>query len=343
MRQSYGLVMTVMEPRALLLTNLAWHLGTGASEIHVYFDAPDDPVIPEVAALERVHVVVCDDAHWRKTAPIRRKPPTIRRRQALNANHALSRCTCDWLIHLDADEFLFQSRPLEIELAHVAELDCEIVFPVFERMLLRDRPQTSFFDGNFRSSTKGLNRRNDGINADKVIFGDHYPLLVHGMLGHSAGKCGVPRNSDFEIGIHWAYRGPERIRAARYASTSTQLLHFDGLTRLHWLSKLLRYADYDPAVLNVAPHRRAQIEVLLDVKDDASGILEFHREVQAPDVALQDRLRAFGLLHDIAFDPSPVIADVLGELPDLAPRPFDETLLAQYPERLAILRNHLSE
>lgn len=338
---SWGIVMTVMEPRALLLSNLAWHLGTGAAEIHVYFDDPDDPVIAEVQALERVHVTRCDAEHWRHTAPIRKKPPTIRRRQALNANHALERCACEWLIHLDADEFLVQSRPLGHELGYLSELDCEVAFSVAERVFVQGEPRHSFFDGVFRTTTKGLNRRRDGIDNDRVIHGDHRPLLLHGVLGHSAGKCAVPRGRDFEIGIHWSYRGADRQRAARYTSTSTQLLHFDGLTPLHWLSKMLRYAGYDPSVLSIADHRRAQIEVLLDIGDDPLQILDFHREMKEFDAARIDRLRGFGLLREDRFDPEPTIRDVLGDVPDLRPAPFDAMLLERYPERCAVLKDHI--
>jgi hypothetical protein len=335
----WGIVMTVMEPRALLLSNVAYHLATGAAEVHVYFDDPDDPLCDEVAALPGVVATRCDAWHWRRTAPIRARPDTIRRRQALNANHAQRRAGVDWLIHIDADEFLVQSRPLGHELAHVAELGCEIVFPVAERIFQRDRPQETFFDGLFRTSTKGLNRRADGVHNDRIIFGEHYPLLLHGVLGHSAGKCGVPVGQGYEIGIHWAYRGKgkERTRAMRYVSTSTTLLHFDGLTPLHWLGKLLRYADYDPQTLSIAPHRRAQIEIMVDIARDRAAILEFHREMKAFDAAGLDRLRGFGLLRETPFDPRPEIARVLGTCPDVHPAPFDAALLARNPERLAVL------
>jgi len=331
---SWGIVMTVKEPRALLLANLGWHLGTGATEIHVYLDDPDDPVLPLIMDLPGVRVVRCGDAHWHQNAPSGKRPKTHRRRQALNANHALNRCETDWLIHLDADEFLLQERPLKEELAVVRELDCELFFPVSERVFVQGENPDSIFSGVFRTSTKTLHRRGDGINNDAIIFEDHLPYLVHGLLGHSAGKCAVPRGKDYRIGIHWAFRGKDRKRAERYQSSSTRLLHFDGLTRLHWLNKLMGYAAYNPKDLGIAEHRKAQITLFQSMVDDPCGIERFHRELKEMDQSQLDRLRAFGLLYEVPFDPVPVLRNVLSEIPDFSAEKFDNELLDRYPERL---------
>ena len=337
----WGIVMTAKEPQALLLANIGWHLGTGAGEIQVYLDDPDDAAAPLLEALPKVSVRRCGDAHWHQTAPSGKRPLTHRRRQALNANHALARTEMDWLIHMDADEFLVQSRPLEEELAVVKELDCELFFPVAERVFERDAPVNSIFSGAFRTSTKGLNRRGDGIDNHAVIFGNEAPLLVHGMLSHAAGKCAVPSGQDYRIGIHWAFRGKGRDRAERYQSTSTRLLHFDGLTRLHWLNKLLGYAEYDPRKMGIAPHRKAQMQAFLEVRDSPEGIVAFHRDLRELDARRLARLRAFGLLIQEPFDPAPVLRDVLPQMPDFRPETFDAALWARYPERLAVLRGVL--
>lgn len=333
---SWGLVMTVNEPQALLLTNLGWHLGTGAAEIHVYLDDPDDPAAPLAEALPGVRVTRCDTAHWARVAPAGKRPPTHRRRQVLNANHALSLSGADWLIHLDADEFLLQTRPLGAELAVARDLDCEVYFPVAERCFLRDAPPASILDGVFRLTTKGLNRRGDGLIADAVIFGDQLPCLVDGVLGHSAGKCAVPRGGDYRIGIHWAYRGTGKQRAERYASTAARLLHFDGLTALHWMAKLVRYADYDPKTLGIAEHRRAQIEAFQRVQGQPGGLAALHRDLKELGPDTLTRLRAFGLLDETPFDPLPVCRAVLAELPDLDPARFDAELVRRAPHLAAL-------
>lgn len=331
---SWGVVLTADEPAALLLANVGWHLGTGAAEVHVYLDDPDDPARTRLEALPNVHVTCCDAAHWRDAAPARRRPPTHRRRQALNANHALARCGTDWLVHLDADEFLVQERPLGTEMAAVRALDCELYFPVAERMYLPGS-QTSIWDGVFRTCTRALIRRGDGIDPHEVIFGDHAPYLDFGVLGHSAGKCAVPRGDDFRLGIHWAFRGQSRQRAERFRSSAARLLHFDGLTRLQWLTKLRRYTEYDPADFNIAAHRQAQIDLAASAADAPGGYEMLHAELKEIGPAAHARLRAFGLLYEKPFDPAPVLRRVLGELPDFSVEAFDAELRRRLPERTA--------
>lgn len=330
---SWGIVMTVREPAQLVLANLGWHLGTGASEIHVYFDDPDDVCVPMTTPLAEVRATRCDDAHWASVAPSGKRPPTHRRRQGLNANHALAQCQVDWLIHLDADEFLLQSRPLGEEMAAVRELKCELYFPVAERVFHAQTPAKTIFDGAFRLCTRAMLRRGDGIDNEEVIFGDQKRFLDYGMLGHSAGKCAVPWNGGFRLGIHWAHLGRARTRAERFRSTSTMLLHFDGLTRLHWLAKLRRYAMYDPADFNTAAHRQAQVDLAREVADTPGGYARIHAELKEMTPAQLDRLRAFGLLQDTPFDPAPVLRDVLGHVPDLSAEAFDKALREVMPER----------
>ncbi|WP_136443023.1 glycosyltransferase family 2 protein [Pacificoceanicola onchidii] len=330
--QSWATVMTVREPPQLVLSNVIWHLETGAAEVHVCFDDPDDGLADDLEQIPGVFVRRCDDAHWRALAPRRKRPDSINRRQSLNANHALGETKADWLFHIDADEFLWQQSPLGAELEVVAELDCELHLPVAERLYPAGATRATIFDGFFRTSTKGLNRRADGTSNDPVIFGDHLAVLLHGVLGHSAGKCGVRRGAGHRLGIHWSYKGDTRHRTERYKSTSTRLLHFDGLTPLHWLSKLIRYRDTDPEVMNIADHRKEQIGLMQAMISEPDGLRQLHDELRVFDEARLQRLRAFGLLAEIGFDPAPVFAKWGVSMPDLTPEAFDAALLAQNPE-----------
>ncbi|WP_113913222.1 glycosyltransferase family 2 protein [Roseovarius dicentrarchi] len=335
-RASWGAVLTAHEPAQLLLANVGWHIGTGAAEVHVYLDDPYDAVLPRLAAIPGVRAVACDDAHWRRVAPSGRRPPTHRRRQALNANDALKQCSVDWLVHLDADEFLVQDsphdRPLGAEMAAVRELECELYFPVAERLYLTG-PQASIWEGVFRTCTRSQIRRGDGIDNDRVIYGDHVDCLDFGVLGHSAGKCAVPVDGDFRLGIHWAFRGTGRRRAERFRSTAARLLHFDGLTQLQWLTKLRRYTEYDPADFSVAAHRQAQIDLAAEAGAVPGGHAALHDELKVVSPAAQARLRAFGLLYEVPFDPVPVLRRVLGEVPDFSVDAFDAELRRRLPER----------
>ncbi|MBS0124683.1 glycosyltransferase family 2 protein [Thetidibacter halocola] len=319
----WAVAMTVREPAALVLANVGWHLGTGAAEVHVYFDDPSDPAFSDVAAIPGVQVTRCDAVHWRATGPRGARPESVTERQSLNANHARALSRADWIVHLDADEFLVQERPLVEELAAVAQLDAELHFPVAERAFVAGAPMRSLFEGVFRLSTRGQNRRKDGGSFDEAIFGEQAPVLIHGVLGHSGGKSAVPVSGDFRIGIHWAYRGAGRDRAERWRSTTTRLLHFDGLTRAHWMHKMRRYLAMPQDSLKMSAHRRAQLELFAEMEEDRHALFD---ALYVLDEARLARLRGFGLLAETRFDPQETIGRVLGQVPDLSPAAFDRAL-----------------
>lgn len=335
---SWAVVMTVDEPAQLVLANVAWHLFTGASEVHVYLDRPDDPVCQRLSDIAGVVVTKCDDAHWNNLTGNGR-PPLQMRRQSLNANHAQTQSKADWMVHCDADEFLWQHRPLADELPYVWELDAELSFPVWERFYPGSQPSPSIFDGGFRSSTKGETR------FDRTIFGAQKSMLINGVLGHSAGKCAVPVGRDFSIGIHWSFRGDakDKNRAERFRSKSTSVLHFDGLTPLHWLIKILRYAEHEPEDLKrlIGPERQAQVQYVLTVLTGARDLMSAHDDLRVLDKAQIKRLNGFGLLEHAEFDPAPAIDAILGKPLDLSPDAFDAALTGRYPDFAEIILGSL--
>lgn len=70
----WGIVMTVKEPQALVLTNVLWHLRTGASVVFVFVDDPRDPVVDALRAVPQCRVQICGDAYWRKRRPTKGRP-----------------------------------------------------------------------------------------------------------------------------------------------------------------------------------------------------------------------------------------------------------------------------
>lgn len=326
----WGIVMTADEPSPLVLANLAWHLSQGAAEAHVYLDRPDDPLADTLRDWPGVRVTLCDEAHWADMTHRKTRPDSQMRRQSLNANHAYARAEVDWLIHLDADEFLYQTRPLADELGQIAGFDCELNIPVAERFYVAGQTPANVLDGRFRLSTKGRDR------FDAAIFGPDRPLYIHGMLGHSAGKCAVPTGGDFVIGIHWSFRGVrgKDSRSVQYRSTAAHLLHFDGLTPRHWLLKMLRYADVKPDLLArlVSENRHAQIAALRACGGDPTAMLALHDRLRVLGEGETARLSALGLVLAAEFDPLPALRE-RSLAPDvLGTDAFDAALAARYPD-----------
>ncbi|WP_420012743.1 glycosyltransferase family 2 protein [Tateyamaria sp.] len=232
---TWGVVMTVCEPLALVRTNVLWHLVTGAHAVHVFFDDPTDPARPVIEAIDGCIVVGCDRDYWRGRMGEKGRPASQMRRQTINANFAQRRAQTDWLFHIDADEFIWQDDHLAGELAPLTGGTTELNLPVLER-LFPDGPQSKLFDGTFRASSDL--EPEDAARA----FGDFARFMKRGQYSHGAGKSGVSVRQGLRLGVHNAtIRGSERWkRAPKQVSTTTRLLHFDGLTPLHWALKFLR-------------------------------------------------------------------------------------------------------
>ena len=102
---TWAVATTVFEPPQLLAAFAAHYAALGASEIRFYFDRPDPVGEALVCEIPQCSVVQADKDHFRTSFNVP-KPENIYRRQRFNANHAYRATEADWLLHVDADEFL---------------------------------------------------------------------------------------------------------------------------------------------------------------------------------------------------------------------------------------------
>lgn len=294
---SWAVVATVDEPTPLVQAFVAWHLSQGATEVFLYCDRPDDPVLTMMGHLPQVRVTACDDRHWSSVGKSRPRRHQVR--QVRNACHAYHQCQCDWLLHCDADEYLWAHCSMVSYLSRADQAVDALALPVAERVFDQQRPQR-FLDGHFRRPFMG--RKVDG----RAIFGQDYDLTNRGLTGHVQGKSFVRTGRDLLMSIHRPQPVGENDDPVikRAQPDAVELLHFDGLTPLHWTFKLMRMAD---ALINrngmpPAPHRRRQADALLARPGDAMAL---HDRLKRPD---QDLLRTRGLLQTPQFDVGIAIA-----------------------------------
>lgn len=330
---SWAVVMTVCEPLALVLTNVRWHLATGAAAVFVFVDDPDDPAAAALGAEPGCHVQICDGPYWRDTVGRAARPASQMRRQTINANIAQDRCAADWLFHVDADEFILQTGDLRAELATQAAGGVEVNLPAYERLFPHPGPQADLFDGAFRATAP------DGIDA-RAAYGPFESFMKRGQYSHGAGKSGVPVGGRFRLGVHNAtIRGTKPARRApKHVSQTARLLHFDGLTPLHWVMKAVRYRLTPPKVQQaiLQPHRAAQIDWMVERGETLATALGAHRDLFALTPERRAQLDAFGLLQEARFDPRRVLG---AAVPDLSVAAFDAELHARNPWFAPMMRS----
>lgn len=316
---SWSVVMTVKEPAPLVMANVGWHLSLGATEVHVYLDDPEDPVADQLTVVDGVNVIRCDEDHWARMN-VRKADGRQTRRQGVNATDAYRRTAADWIIHLDADEFLMPERPVSQLISEYARKDRFLRIQPWERTYLNEGTPISIFEGGFRVPYLGK------LQNDEETFWRATRFLTKGLTGHSAGKALMPTRQGWRIGIHSPREEDRRLQGDYVPEMA--LLHFDGMTPLHWMLKVLRYAHLPREMIEgmLGGHRREQVLMARHRAKVPGGLLKFHNRLKVTDGGLRARLDARDMFVDAPFEPAEQIAAQLGYMPDLSVEGFDTIL-----------------
>ncbi|SFR98948.1 glycosyltransferase family 2 protein [Yoonia litorea] len=327
---NWSVVATVDEPPALVQAFVAWHLHLGAQTIHLYCDNPDDPLPQTLAHLQQVVVVRCDAAYWQADGKSRPKRHQVR--QVRNARHAYAACPSDWLVHIDADEFLWPGSRVAETLASVAEETDGLIVPVEERLHRPDDPGHSVFEGAFRRPFRGPQHRG------RAIFGSDYDLTQCGLTGHAQGKAFARCGRDLSMSVHrHKRRDGSAPHLARPEPDELALLHFDGLTPLSWVFKrarMLRALEKNDG-MPPSEHRKAQTKALVDNPGKAEAV---YQALKSATPEVEHLLRRHGLWHAPAFEVSTALARYFpDEKPDLSPDAMDQWLFSKKANVIAYL------
>ncbi|PID37334.1 MAG: hypothetical protein CR993_00870 [Rhodobacterales bacterium] len=325
---SWTVVSTMNEPLALMLTFAAWHLDQGASAIEIYLDRNDPPAADALRALPSVRVTHCDDAYWQASA-LKRRPARHTARQMHNARQSYARLKSDWLLHIDADEFVRDGAALTQAMANARPETTYIQLGVLERVFT-ENDGTQIFDGTFRHYSPDFEQWKD------TVYGRFAKFLQHGLSGHSAGKAAVRRGLDLRINLHHPTLEDGSAPDA-FERLPKMLCHFDGLTELHLILKLVRRLYLPKIKGNPNPHgknRGAQMRFANNHKERSRELQRLVDGIQRLDAVQRAQLTALGALTEYRFDPRPALAR-FDLAPDLSAKAFDTELRQRDAELIA--------
>jgi hypothetical protein len=321
MTPTWAVVATVDEPAPLILAFAAWHLSLGASEVHLFLDRPDAETEAGLARLPGCRVTICNEVFW-ATSEKRKRPKLHVWRQGHNARMAYHSTKADWLLHLDADEFVRDATAMVTELARAPTDSVYMRLAVAERVWSPTSDDGSLFSGIFRHAMP------DFASFGPQIYGDRVAFFRDGLTGHKAGKALVRTGLDIEMGIHSpAGRQPHRVLK------TTRMLHFDGLTRLHYMIKLLKRAHEKPGRGSDrhGVSRVTQFQALRACMTDPTGRDALVEALKTLDDRQVQLLRRFGFLDERGFDPRPALQELA---PDLSAARFDADLRLRHADFL---------
>ncbi|NDW53929.1 glycosyltransferase family 2 protein [Aliiroseovarius sp. PrR006] len=324
---SWSVVSTVREPLPLVLAFACHHLSLGAQTVHLFFDDPDDPAAPILAAIPGVEVTLCDAAHW-NAFELGKRPAWQTRRQTLNANLVAQRQQTDWLLHADADEFLWAPDGIEADLSRA---DTWLHIPNLERVWTA--PESAIFDGVFRAP--GLPRW-----VREQAYGASEAYLQSGLSGHASGKTMARLSQQKFIGIHAVKEKFHGKASPGKTTAQTRILHFDGMTARHWLLKSLRYAAQGKALLHsLHTRRRIGIERVINANDPLTTGRALHAEIFQLSDTQQELLRAHDALLTCPLHLEQTVASLAPEVAvDFSAEQFDAPLAPALDEIIKKIR-----
>lgn len=268
---SWSVVTTCSEPLMLLEGFVAHHLSLGAERVFLFFDDEFDTTQLSLGVVPGVEVINCNGSYWamRKNG----KPHDHRRRQTYNAEFAARKlCRSDWIIHIDADEFLYPLAGKSIAdlLTTIPDcIDAARVLPA-ERMFVDEYVDGQMtFDGVFKLKPKR------GQPLGEKLYGNLGHLFPNGFQGHEVGKSFKRvSNLDARFSIHFVRKDGENIPEHKFPQSEAVLLHFFPASYEDWKSKYARRI-YNFAYFNGMPDqakRRYSIYRQILEKDGEAGL-----------------------------------------------------------------------
>ena len=334
---SWGVVATIDEPAALTAAFVAHHLAVGAQSVHVFLDRPNPETEALLSGVQGVVLHHSGEDGWARGWKARR-PARHEARQKYNATRALAEAGLDWLVHCDADEFVHPCRDFALDLASAGPEKAWIKLEVEERCFLRRRPR-GLFEGAFRAPWPEFEEEGS------ALYGNRARFLNRGVAAHSAGKSCTRAVEGRVIGVHYplAHWDESRNTLPYRPSYNARLRHFDGLTPLHYILKMLRRATTEVAGQPV-PHGGPRLAQMAAAA----------RRVQAPEALAQlwwkvlglrkpeaEALEARGMLTRTDTGIEAAVAALFGTRVDLTPAAFDRALVAHEAELIDRLHDQM--
>lgn len=308
---TWGLSATILAPAREVLQFVAYHLDAGAHRLYIYLDEANPEAYAALKAHSKVRVITCDAAHWKKLGG--QRPSKHQVRQTRNATHAYARrVEVDWLIHMDADEFLVSDVPVA---------DVLSALPATARTArVRPMEQLAGSGQMFKAFLPNGPDREVLVNRLYPTYGPH---IKGGFLSHVAGKAfartGFP---DVQVRIHNIFHG-EQMNPEEVELVQVDLAHCHAKTWDQWLAAYryrLEKGSYRSEIGPATPREAGGLSLnelfqYIEGEDGEAGLRAFYAEVaeQTPDLCA--RLDAEGLLrqHDLQLD-----AKLTRHFPDFA-------------------------
>jgi hypothetical protein len=259
---SFSTVSLMREAPDVVRRFAEYYRAAGADEILVYSDGPADELreldVPGLVVIE------ADAAFW--TERLGERPAVLETRQSEVAKDGLRRCRSEWLLVVDADEFVFGDRPIPGFLDGIPTGFDSVAVPTAEAVWgPGDELDTPFGSTHFRLKWRRarLWRALGGLVYGRSIARH----MQHGLTGHLSGKQFLRTGRTYtSIRNHSAHRNgkPITTQARRIDPDLAGMYvgHYDAIGLARWRDKWRQRIERDTIANNMTGQRRAQMRMI---------------------------------------------------------------------------------
>lgn len=286
------------EPAQLIAAFARHHRAIGAAEVHVFLDRPNPELMTMIGDHDGIFITTCDQDYWNRVNRGKR-PERHTGRQKFVSTSVYQSTSCDWVLHCDVDEFVADGEALTRALTHMHR-DTGLILRNSERVYLAElHTDATIFDGGFRQP---ILLAPEEANA---FYGRFAKFLAHGLTGHRIGKTIVPTGRPWEMGVHHPLLLADGSHPELERTSERFLLHFDGLTPLHYTIKLLKRAfeNYSGPKRKIGKEREAQYRFARNHADRPTEIIRMVEGVQSLNISQAEKLTLLNVLNSTPFMP----------------------------------------
>ena len=287
------------EPLSETLRFAAWYLDAGADGLTLMFDNPQDPAIGVLGGHPKITCIPCTPDFWQARGLTQDTRFTKRQNAALT--WAYGQQTCDWLLNVDADEFM-----------HVAEGDIAGFFASVPSNVDTVRVETAEIMAH--EGAGNVYRMAMERDAARRIYQGSIGLFGprrQGLIGHSQGKSFTRSGLDgVSLRQHWPQRHEGLTEQVVQAGAQMALLHHIGLDYDVWRAKLTWRIQSRGFTVPLS----ARITEAMEAEDGEARLRVLHADLHGVDAHRLGRMRAEGACIELDVSPGAVARRIFGDL-----------------------------
>ena len=256
----FTVVAMMREPRDIVARFVAYYRQLGAVRIQIYFDGDAGDV--RDLACEDVEILVCDDQLLDRVGA--RRDDAVEQRQWAIALHAFRALRTEWMLFVDADEYVFGDRPMREFLGAIPPGDDVVRLPTAEAVWRRsDGAEAPFSSTAFRCCLPAR-----WAPLRRLIYLRHCSFFSwRGLIGHAEGKQFIRKGA--KIDRLTCLHALSNVRpVGRWASQINPefrhfyLGHFDAIGLDHWREKWRRRHTGEAVYITMSAARRRQMAIV---------------------------------------------------------------------------------